>query len=110
MHKADLSLASQENKISKYHGLSIFGATLDEFISKRKAGRFEIDITTLPQRQSKLPHGLEPFVFASAATTATTSAAIVADTDATGLEASEEPQSKKSHIEDAGTSGASEDM
>ena len=41
VHKADLSLASQENKISKCHELSIFGATLDEFISNRKAGRFD---------------------------------------------------------------------
>jgi hypothetical protein len=39
---------------------------LDLFIANRNAGEFEIDINTLPQMPSKLPHGLKPFSFATA--------------------------------------------
>ena len=35
---------------------------MDMFIANREAGDFEIDISTLSQTPSKLPHGLMPFI------------------------------------------------
>jgi len=66
VHKVDVSMESVEMKVKICQLLTIFGATLDLFIANRNAGEFEIDINTLPQMPSKLPHGLKPFSFATA--------------------------------------------